>query len=782
MLAFQRPVHSPFDALPSSLSLSPPHRPTSLHQPLVSSHAWLDRFAHLQTLGDPPDEFGGAWGAGHQVVRDAYGSTGCVNAMDWEEGGEERLATAGDDTKICIWKAGLDTSLYGHGSEAVAPDMGYGLSETIDTGHRANIFSVKWAPGLSTRLFSCAGDATVRVYDLSLATNSSLSSANISVPSRSPWVHHENETACTRVFRCHTSRVKRIVAESQDVILTCGEDGTVRQHDLRTPHQCRTRLGSSAESSCPPPLASYGRGMSLYSLSLSKLRPHLFVVAGTSPYAYLHDRRMIRTAAFQRDWSSPALPYSSSSSALTHCVRRFGVPHATRPWNDITNHIVATKLSPSNANELAVSYSDRGVYLFDLDGEAYDRPKEPVPEPPKKKAKRAEREKTEGGLSDEEMDRMWRPWEEADGPAAREDRGDDGDEVRSDGDGDEVRSDGNGDEAQLGSGREAMASTPGDAELAEVAEGSMRRQARTRAAFASSTEAEALKPSAAEQDSREPPSSIHSEDASAATQPPPVEGARDVDMPDEEPVEVASLMSAEEEDDEDEEDEEEDEDEEESDDEEGDESDSGAGENNPFIPGARMRYHHPDVPMVAPKKHYEGHANTQTVKDINFAFDGSMIVSGSDDGSFFLWDKESTEIKGIFKGDSSVVNVLQPHPRLPILAVSGIDSEVKLFGPTSDKKASTKANLVGDKERIAARNRSGAEQPRFGFSDRAIFQLLAARLQQGGVSILGADDDEDEGEDDGGDEDGEGGGEGGTRRRRIRVAIDPAQGGDCVVM
>jgi len=31
----------------------------------------------------------------------------------------------------------------------------------------------------------------------------------------------------------------------------------------------------------------YGPGLSLYSLTISKLRPHLFVVAGTSPFAYL---------------------------------------------------------------------------------------------------------------------------------------------------------------------------------------------------------------------------------------------------------------------------------------------------------------------------------------------------------------------------------------------------------------------------------------------------------------------------------------------------------------
>jgi len=44
----------------------------------------------------------------------------------------------------------------------------------------------------------------------------------------------------------------------------------------------------SDEASCGPPLVEYD-GLSLYSLSVSKLRPHLFVVAGTAPYAFLRE-------------------------------------------------------------------------------------------------------------------------------------------------------------------------------------------------------------------------------------------------------------------------------------------------------------------------------------------------------------------------------------------------------------------------------------------------------------------------------------------------------------
>lgn len=76
-----------------------------------------------------------------------------VNAIDWEDGGQERLATGGDDTKcvlfldhprpsahdkhlrrICIWKPGLDCALSSDGSKSVFPRLGYGLSDVLDTG------------------------------------------------------------------------------------------------------------------------------------------------------------------------------------------------------------------------------------------------------------------------------------------------------------------------------------------------------------------------------------------------------------------------------------------------------------------------------------------------------------------------------------------------------------------------------------------------------------------------------------------------------------------------
>lgn len=65
---------------------------------------------------------------------------------------------------------------------------------------------------------------------------------------------------------------------------------------------------------------------------------------------------------------------------------------------------------------------------------------------------------------------------------------------------------------------------------------------------------------------------------------------------------------------------------------------------------------------------------------------GQFIVAGSDDGLFFVWDKKTENNLLILRGDSSIVNCLQPHPSEFMLATSGIDNEVKLWSPLSDVK------------------------------------------------------------------------------------------------
>ncbi|XP_038119186.1 DDB1- and CUL4-associated factor 8 [Culex quinquefasciatus] len=80
---------------------------------------------------------------------------------------------------------------------------------------------------------------------------------------------------------------------------------------------------------------------------------------------------------------------------------------------------------------------------------------------------------------------------------------------------------------------------------------------------------------------------------------------------------------------------------------------------------------------------YSGHCNVKTIKGVNFFGPQSeFVVSGSDCGNIFFWDKQSEIIVNWVKGDDAgVVNCLEPHPEFPILATSGLDHDAKIWVP-----------------------------------------------------------------------------------------------------
>jgi DDB1- and CUL4-associated factor 8 len=85
------------------------------------------------------------------------------------------------------------------------------------------------------------------------------------------------------------------------------------------------------------------------------------------------------------------------------------------------------------------------------------------------------------------------------------------------------------------------------------------------------------------------------------------------------------------------------------------------------------------------KHSYKGHLNSETVKGVNFYGGPSSdyIVSGSDCGGIFFWEKETEQIVKIIENDNGIVNVVESHPNFPILATSGLDYDIKLWEPTA---------------------------------------------------------------------------------------------------
>ncbi|XP_043928294.1 DDB1- and CUL4-associated factor 6 isoform X2 [Protopterus annectens] len=84
------------------------------------------------------------------------------------------------------------------------------------------------------------------------------------------------------------------------------------------------------------------------------------------------------------------------------------------------------------------------------------------------------------------------------------------------------------------------------------------------------------------------------------------------------------------------------------------------------------------------KMTYRGHRNSRTmIKESNF-WGNNFVMSGSDCGHIFIWDRHTAEHLMLLEADNHVVNCLQPHPYDPILASSGIDYDIKIWSPLEE--------------------------------------------------------------------------------------------------
>jgi DDB1- and CUL4-associated factor 6 len=132
-----------------------------------------------------------------------------------------------------------------------------------------------------------------------------------------------------------------------------------------------------------------------------------------------------------------------------------------------------------------------------------------------------------------------------------------------------------------------------------------------------------------------------------------------------------------------------------------------------------------DVPYSSHTRVYKGHCNTRTVKDVNYyGLDDEYVVSGSDDGHFFIWDRRTGEIVNILRGDGEVVNVVQGHPYEPMIACSGIDSTIKVFAPS---------NLTGGESRERHNAARGIDIANPGVTAHSSMRFGARRREENDV-------------------------------------------------
>ncbi|XP_030637609.1 DDB1- and CUL4-associated factor 6-like [Chanos chanos] len=229
---------------------------------------------------------------------------GCVNTLCWNNTGEY-LLSGSDDTNLVI------TNPYSRK-----------VMLTVRSNHRANIYSAKFMPESNSHwVVSAAGDGNIHYTNIA----------------RSPEITQYKYT-------CHNGTAYEIqtVLNDPHSFLSCGEDGTVRWFDVRLKNGCR-------KSSCKDDILINCR-RAVSSMSVSPSNPYYLAVGCSDSSVRIYDRRMLGTI-------TTGSYYSGGATGI--CLR-FVPPHLTGKSCRVTSLCYS-----ADGRELLASFSSDYVYLFD---------------------------------------------------------------------------------------------------------------------------------------------------------------------------------------------------------------------------------------------------------------------------------------------------------------------------------------------------------------------------------------------------------------------------------
>ncbi|XP_038850060.1 WD and tetratricopeptide repeats protein 1-like [Salvelinus namaycush] len=580
------------------------------------------------------------------------GHTGCVNCLEWNEQGD-LLASGSDDQHCIIWDPFKHKKL-----------------TTMHTGHAANIFSVKFLPHSGDRiLVTGAADTKVHVHDVSVKET----------------IH---------MFSDHTNRVKRIATAPMwpNTFWSAAEDGIIRQYDLRE---------SSKRSEVLIDLTEYcGQLVEAKCLAVNPQNNNYLAVGANGPFVRLYDMRMIhnhRKSASQ----------STSAGVHTFCDRQKPIPdgagqyyvagHLPVKLPDYNNRLrvlVATYVTFSpDGTELLVNMGGEQVYLFDL---TFKQKPYTYLLPKKCQITDVQNGKTTNGVSNgihlpasrlrfteskvfsgsgELPPHLERIKQQANDAFARQ-QWTQAIQFYSLGIHEASHN------AMLYGNRAAAymkRKWDGDhydalrdcLKALSLNPGHLKAHFRlARCLFELKYVAEALE--CLDDFKGKFPEQAHSSACDAL----------DKDI-------KAALFSK------------------------MDSAEDKKGNSSIRFHTFSRKESIPEDEVVLRERSYDykhrycGHCNTTTdIKEANFfGSKGQYIVSGSDDGSFFIWEKETANLVRILQGDESIVNCLQPHPSYCFLATSGIDPVVRLWNPRPETESeSGNGRVVEDMEGAAAAN------------------------------------------------------------------------------
>uniref|UniRef100_A0A8C2WK59 Ddb1 and cul4 associated factor 6 n=1 Tax=Cyclopterus lumpus TaxID=8103 RepID=A0A8C2WK59_CYCLU len=541
-----------------------------------------------------------------------------VNTISWNDTGEY-LLSGSDDTFLVI-----------------SNPYNKKVKKSIRSGHRANIFSAKFMPHTNDQeIISCSGDGIIYY------TNTE----------KSP----EHNRQCQ--FTCHYGTIMT-VPNDPCTFLSCGEDGTVRWFDLRTKTSC-TKEDCQR---CTDILINCRRAAT--SISISPLVPYYLAVGCSDSSVRIYDRRMLGTRTTG----------NYMGRGTTGMCVRFVPAHLSNKSCRVTSLCYS-----EDGKEVLVSYSSDYIYLFDpkddqareLKGPSEER-REELRQPPVKRLRlrgdwsdtgpraRPESERERDGeqspnvsLMQRMSDMLSRWFEEA--SEAQSSRGT-RPQTRPRG---ETWSD-----PFLPawpvciclSGAAEAAGSPPDQPVSVPVSTSAPTTSSSSSSSSSSTMTGTSRPSAAE-----PVLSLHYSSEGTTTTSETAWACVSrlvfcvryrhmycvfrVFRRRSAAARIQELFRR-------------------------------RKERREMEESETQNIRRPSVKMV-----YKGHRNSRTMIKESCFWGNNFVMSGSDCGHIFIWDRHTAEHLMLLEADNHVVNCLQPHPYDPILASSGIDYDIKIWSP-----------------------------------------------------------------------------------------------------
>uniref|UniRef100_A0A672GQY8 Ddb1 and cul4 associated factor 6 n=1 Tax=Salarias fasciatus TaxID=181472 RepID=A0A672GQY8_SALFA len=429
-------------------------------------------------------------------------------------------------------------------------------------------------------------------------------------------------------FNCHYGTAYEIMTVPNDpyTFLSCGEDGTVRWFDLRMKTSC-------TKEDCKDDILINCRRAAT-SISISPLVPYYLAVGCSDSSVRIYDRRMLGTRATG----------NYMGRGTTGMCVRFVPAHLSNKSCRVTSLCYS-----EDGQEVLVSYSSDYIYLFDpkddqareLKGPSEER-REELRQPPVKRLRlrgdwsdtgpraRPESERERDGeqspnvsLMQRMSDMLSRWFEEA--SEAQSSRGA-RPQTRSTHESPPVCS------VSCSGAAEAAGSPPGEPATAPASSSSG-----PPASSCTSSSTSSSRPSAAE-----PVLSLHYSSEGTTT------STIKLDFTDEWRSAAARIQ----------------------------ELFRRRKERREMEESETQNIRRPSVKMV-----YKGHRNSRTMIKESCFWGNNFVMSGSDCGHIFIWDRHTAEHLMLLEADNHVVNCLQPHPYDPILASSGIDYDIKIWSP-----------------------------------------------------------------------------------------------------